>query len=49
MRLFSEQHAEILQILCELQNKAAKDRWAHHNDIARLLIKLRFKLTSSPP
>lgn len=44
MRLFSEQHAEILQILCELQNKAAKDVRVHHNDIARLLIKLRFKV-----
>lgn len=44
MRLFTEQHAEILQILRELQSKAASDVQAHYKDIARLLIKLRFKV-----
>lgn len=44
MRLFIEQHAEILQILRELQSKAASGVEAHHKEIAKLLIKLRFKV-----
>lgn len=44
IRLFVEQHAEIMQILNELQTRAASGLEEHHKEIARLLIKLRFKV-----